>query len=175
TRDLLAPHSFPTRRSSDLLRLDRDVQRGRWLVEDEQLWLQREGARDPYPLTLSAAELVRKAIEMLVSQPYRRNQRSHPVVQFLAPSSTKDHERLGHGRLDGLARIERGVRVLENHLHPGPLELKLVAGQLAEVLSLEQDLPGGRLDQPQNHLAERGFARAGLTHQPVRRASRDRE
>ncbi len=157
------------------LRLDRDVQRGRGLVQDEQLWLQREGARDPDPLALSATELVGKAIQMLVSQPHRCNQRSHPVVQLFASSSTKNDERLGHGRLDGLTRIERGVRVLENHLHAGPLELKLLAGELAQVFPFEQDLPGGRLDQPQNHLPERGFAWAGLAHQPIGSTSRDRE
>src|SRR5215471_11117611 len=63
------------------LRLYRDVQRGGWLVEDEQFGFQCEGARDPNALALPAAELVRKAIQMLLAQAYRRDQRPYPLVQ----------------------------------------------------------------------------------------------
>ena len=45
--------------------LDRHVERGHWLVEHEQVGVEREGARDADALALPAGELVRVAVRVL--------------------------------------------------------------------------------------------------------------
>ena len=53
----------------DDLRLDRDVERRDGLVGDDQLGLQRDGARDADALALAAGELVREAVVVLGVEP----------------------------------------------------------------------------------------------------------
>jgi len=49
----------------DHLGADRHVERRDRLVEDDDAWIEREGARDPDPLTLAAGELMREPIRVL--------------------------------------------------------------------------------------------------------------
>src|SRR6218665_2161160 len=56
---------------------------------------------------------------------HTRGRQAHPLQQFdhaqIAPGRAAQAlkaDRLGDGRADPPARIERGIRVLENHLHP---------------------------------------------------------
>ena len=51
------------------LRLDGHVERGHRLVADQQIGLHRQRPRDPDPLPLTAGELVRIALEVLLGQP----------------------------------------------------------------------------------------------------------
>ncbi len=60
-----------------------------------------------------------------------------------------------------LARIERGGRVLEHHLHHAR-RFEPVA--LAEILSIEHDMSRSRRDQPHDGERERGLAAARLAH-----------
>jgi hypothetical protein len=50
------------------LRLDRDVESRDGLVEDDELRLERERAGDPDPLPLTARELVRESVDVLLLQ-----------------------------------------------------------------------------------------------------------
>ena len=61
----------------DDLRLDRDVERGDRLVEDQHLRVQRERAGDADPLALAARELVRKAVRVLGAEPDRAQELLH--------------------------------------------------------------------------------------------------
>jgi hypothetical protein len=49
-------------------RLHGDVERGGRLVEDDKLWVQRNGARDADARLLAAGELMRKAIQQIDRQ-----------------------------------------------------------------------------------------------------------
>ena len=62
----------------DDLRSDRDVERGDRLVADDELRLQRDRARDPDALPLSARELVREAIRRARRQPDSLEQLGDP-------------------------------------------------------------------------------------------------
>ena len=105
----------------DDLRLDRDVERRDRLVGDDEVGVERERARDADALALAARELVRVARRRVGRQPddleqlrgrarSRRAGSARPCVADGSPMI----------RPDGMARVERRERVLEDHLHPPP-------------------------------------------------------
>ena len=103
------------------LRLDRHVQRGHGLVGDQQLRAERQGAGDADPLALAAGELVRVAVVVLGVQPDRVHQPLH-LLPALRPVLVQavNRKRLGDDRADRLARVQRRIRVLKDHLQLTP-------------------------------------------------------
>src|SRR6187402_3247927 len=79
-----------------------------------------------------------------------------------AVSTLQHGERLGDDTGDGLARIERAVRVLEHHLEIAPRAAQLVGRDAVEVAPKQRDLPRGRPLQRHHDARERGFSGAGL-------------
>jgi len=67
--------------------------------------------------------------------------------------------------LDCHPGIERGVRVLKNHLD---LPRKDAGGDLVEVLSLKIHLPCSWLDQPDKELSEGAFSTPCFPNNPER-------
>ena len=102
----------------DDLRLDRHVERGDRLVGHDQLGLDRERAGDRQALALAAGEFVRIAARMVGPQPDQLEQLADAGAprRLVAGKSVK-HQRLAQHGAHGHARIERGVGVLEDHLH----------------------------------------------------------
>ena len=97
------------------LGLDAHVERGRGLVEDDELRVQREGPGDPDPLPLPAAELVREPVQVLGVQADPRQEGRHPGADLAArqpPSGP--HE----WAAANLARPRRGpgIHVAGGHL-----------------------------------------------------------
>src|SRR5690606_30846668 len=92
---------------------DRDVERRDRLVVDDHPGLDRKRPGDADALALPARELVRIAVEIAapgaeahpVEQPYRRLTRIPPASEPMAL------ERLGEGLEDGLAWVERIIRI----------------------------------------------------------------
>ena len=79
------------------LRLDRDVERRHRLVGDDELRLQDERARDPDPLALAAAELVRVAVERVGAEADAL-EHVDDAVGALAPRRAVDREALADER-----------------------------------------------------------------------------
>ncbi len=156
------------------LRLDRDVERRHRLVGDQQLRVQRERARHADALALAAGELVRVAVVVLGVQPDRLHQPLHLALALvLVRQQAVDRERLGDDRADRLARVQRRVRVLEDHLHLAPDRLQARALQARDVAALEVDLAGGGLEQAHHQLRGRALAATGLAHDaPASRRAR---
>src|SRR5258708_2975835 len=115
------------------LRLDRDVERGRRLVRDEQLRLARERHRDHHPLPHPSGQLVR----VLAEAPLWR--READQVQHLQSALTRRGQRhapVQHHRLDDLVAdlqhgVQRSHRLLEDHRD-------LVAPDLPQLVFVEQ-------------------------------------
>src|SRR5882757_11256488 len=75
--------------------------------------------------------------------------------------------------LDGEARVERGVAVLEHHLHAAAqLAQREIA---AELLAVEHDRAGVRLDQPDDQPCRRRLAAARFADDAEHLALGDRE
>ena len=127
------------------LRLDRDVERGDGLVGDDQLRLQRERPRDADALALAAGELVRVAVVVLGVQ--ARRGPSAPARRACARprrSAAVDGERVGDDRADRLARVQRRVGVLEDHLHLAAQGLQRSPRRRAMSSPVEADRAAGR-------------------------------
>ncbi len=144
------------------LGLDRLVQRGDRLVEDDQPRAQRQCARDVDALALTARELVRIAAGELdgggadgIEQLVRTRNRSGAV------------ELVHHGRerdrlLDRQPGIERRIAVLKDHLHLAPIILE-VERRGTHHFTVEHHLAGGRRDETHDQARSGRFSAAGFT------------
>ena len=79
------------------------------------------GASDADALALAATELVGEALQVLLAEPDQGDQLPDAVIQPPPAGALVHHDRLGQDGPHGLARVERGVGVLEDHLHLGSL------------------------------------------------------
>ena len=163
--------------SSSTRGLHRDVERGRRLVGDQQLRLQRERAGDADALPLAAGELVRVAVAHRSRQLDLVEQRLDPLAAGRRPSRpSAQQQRLADRLADRQARVQRRARVLEDDAD--------ACAQLAELLACRADHV--RADDAQRALRRsaagrpsarpmRGLARAGLADQADDLAAADLE
>ena len=98
------------------LRLHRDVERARRLVEHDQLRVQRQRAGDRDALALPAGELVGIAVEVLPAHADLLEQLDDALGQLGAGRLAIDPQRPADDVLDEVARIERGEGILEDDL-----------------------------------------------------------
>ncbi len=99
---------------------------------------------------------------------------ARPPARRAAASSVDDAvqlQRPGQDLADRHARIERGIGVLEDHLHAPAQRPDLRLGRVGDVGAVEQHPSGGRLVQPRDQPRQGGFAAAGFADQPDRLAA----
>ena len=151
------------------------VEGGHRLVEDEQPRLEGERAGDVHPLALAARKLVRIAPDELCGvEPDQGEQLAGALARGLRRHPV--HLRAEHdGLLDRQARVERGVRVLEHHLH-----LPAQRAQPRRVVGphegpVERDAPRVGPDEMHEQARGRRLAAAGLAHDPEHLAGADGE
>ncbi len=118
---------------------------------------------------------MRVAVGEVRVEPDRLQQLLHALVAVAAIDEVMDLHRLGDDRADRHARVERGVRVLEDHLHVAAHLAHVARVQLRQVLALELHLAGGRLVELQDGAARRALAAAGFADQSERLALLDGE
>ena len=155
--------------------LHRDVERRDRLVAHDEARVGGERARDADALLLAAAHLVGVAVGVVRRQPHqveqRRDARGDLRARRKAEARDRPPEQLAHG----LARVERGVGVLEHDLRGAPHRLERALRLSRHDLARDGDRAGRRLDQAQDGAPERGLARAELADQPQHLAGRDGE
>jgi hypothetical protein len=157
------------------LGLDRDVEGGYRLVADEKARLHGECSGDADALSLAARELVRKArLEGgIEADPL---QHLVHIATDLAPRYQAVDERcLAHDLGHPHPGIERGHRVLEDHLH---LELGvpgILALEARKVAALIAERAVGGLEDPCHDPPDRGLATAGFADQAHHLARLDGE
>ena len=113
------------------LRLDRYVERGNRFVADDELRLDRERACDADPCPLTAGELVRVAAHQCRIEPDFIEHQADVFDLLFRRDQSMDDRRFAHDVDDAHAWIERGVGILEDHLH---LELRAPRGDGAHLL-----------------------------------------
>ncbi len=160
------------------LRLDRDVERGRGLVRDEQLRLAGERHRDHHALAHAARHLMRIGVDPRLRRgdAHEPEHVERPPPRLLAGEATVAAQALDDLVAHPVDRIERRHRLLEDHGERGSAQiLHLGTALLQEVLAGEQHFaagaPAGRLLHEPHH-GERGhaLAAAGLTDDAERPA-----
>ena len=124
----------------DDLGLDRDVEGAHRLVGHDEIGLEHECARDADALALAAGEGMREAAVRAVSGRPTRTSASRTRLRRSArrPDSVRA-QGLGDDILDLHARVERCVRVLEDHLRTAAERLQLPARERCEILPVEQN------------------------------------
>src|SRR5216684_2896126 len=135
----------------------------------------RARARDSDALPLAARELVWKAVHLRLAQPDALEQFGDLACQLGADREPVYPQRLRHDGAGPHARIERGKRVLENDLHLPPMGAKLRLVQMRDVVAVQPDAAGGRIDQPQDGASDGRLAASRLADETKRLALRDRE
>ncbi len=91
-----------------------------------------------------------------------------------ATATPAQPQRLGHDVLRGQVRVERAVRILEDHLDVETQRAQLARSeQLGEVRAVEVDPPDGRREQPHERLGDGRLAAAGFADDGERLAARD--
>ena len=153
------------------LRLDGNIQRRDRLITDNELRVHRQGAGNADALAAATVQFVR----VTVFQPLRQADQFHQFIYalvdcLLALYDAGDFQRFGNQLGDAHAGIQRGVRILEDHLDLVAVAAELSAGQRHNVGAVKQDLPAGGLLQFHDQLSQRGLATTGLAHDAQGRA-----
>ena len=98
-------------------RLHGNVERRGRLVEDDELWMQRDRARDADAGLLAAGQLMRETVEQIDRQADQAGEFLAAGAQRVAALDVAElHDRIGDGARRGEARIEAVGRILEHHL-----------------------------------------------------------
>ena len=95
----------------------------------------------------------------------------HAPPDLVAAADAVDLERVGDDLAHAPARIERRVRVLEDHLQLAPVRPQLAVRERRDVVAAEAQRAARRLEQPDEEPAERRLAAAGLADDAERLAA----
>ncbi|MNT20006.1 hypothetical protein D3C72_1552980 [compost metagenome] len=155
------------------LGLDRHVQRRHRLVAHQELGLDRQRPGNADARALPAGELVRKAPQHGRVHAHAHQHVFHIALLRAALDHAVHHRRLAHDIQHAQPRIERGVRVLEDHLDRQLLLAALVRRQVVEVGAAPQTFALGQRVQADSHAPQRGLAAAGLADQAHHLAGAD--
>src|SRR5262249_20439994 len=113
-------------------------------------------------------ELVRVPVVVLRVEPNQLQQRLHGALGALRGGDLLDPQRSADDRTDGVPRVQRRVRVLEDHLYVPAQRPHGAGGQVRDVAAIEDDLPAGRFEQPGRQPAGTGLATGGLADEAER-------
>jgi hypothetical protein len=102
-------------------------------------------------------------------------QLAHEGLAIVAPRSLVNPARLVQRGAHAHARVQRRVRVLEDHLHAPAQLAQLASARRADVHALEPDRPAVRLDEPDEAARQRRLAAARSTRDAEDLAARERE
>ena len=103
------------------LRLNGHIERRHGLVANNQLGIDRQGARDSDALPLPAAELVRIAIDVFDAKAHQ-TQQMQDMSAFSVPSLLQfmHFQGTAENLHDGLTRVQRAIGILEHELDSFP-------------------------------------------------------
>jgi len=142
------------------LRLDRHVERGDRLIEDQQLRLGGERPGDRHPLPLPAGQRPGRGGPLPSVEADEPGQFRHPLPAPLRRPAVVDAQHLVDRGFRAVPRVEAGVRILEDDLHltAAPPALARGAGLGAPVVAAGADPPARRSLKADDHLGDRRLA-----------------
>ena len=148
----------------DHLGLYGHVQRRDGFVADHEFGPHGQGPGDADALALAPGELVGVAVQVVLLQADLPDQLRDPGFDLRLGHLLQPH-RLGDDAGDGHPGVQRGVGVLEDHLHFAPPGLNGLFVQRRDVGAPVEDLPPGGPVQPHQRPPDGGLAAAGFAHQ----------
>ena len=158
------------------LRLDRNIERRGRLVANQEFRIAGKGAGNRNALALAAGKLVRILLAVRRRKAHLRQQAADPLAQF-RPSIRQPEcpERLRNDVVHPPARVEAGIGVLEDHLHPAPAAGALGRREPGKVQAVEQHAPGSRAVEAHDQPGDGGLPATGLADERQRFPLRDRK
>ena len=112
------------------------------------------------------------AVEVLRAEADRLEEVLHPL---LAALHAVDLERRPDDLTDRLARVQRRVRILEDHLHLAPQRPQLALRDRRDVAAVEADRAACWIEEPQDQPCCRRLPAAGFAHDAQGLAATDVE
>lgn len=146
----------------DDLGLDRNVERRDRLVGHDQPWPERQRASNADTLALAAREFVGIARRVLGRLFDPAQKLGYAVGHLRCREALMDAERIGQQIADPPMWVERGARILKDHLHLSPQRTQLTLGRVGNVAALELQRTGGDIGQTHQASAKGGFTATGL-------------
>jgi len=158
------------------LRADRHIERRDRLVADDELGSGDDGAGDSQPLSLAAGELVRIA-EHGVGRHADLGQRGGDALAALGAGQRPvfQMQRFGDELFHRLARVERAIGILEDHLHLAAGGAQVAVVEQRGFHAVERHDARTWLVERQHDAGKGGLAAAGLADEPDRVARRHGE
>ena len=153
----------------------RYVERAHRLIERQELRLQRQRTGNVDALPLTAAELMRVAVQYIRIQADLLHQLHHACARLIPRVSPMDGKRLTHDGADAHRRIQCCKGILKDHLHPSPQRPQPRLRGRQHIYTVEVNLAGGWLDEPQQHPCHCAFAGARFADKPQRLPAPNRE
>src|SRR5437588_3015883 len=158
------------------LRADGNVERGNGFVGHNEPGLKNQGAGDADALALASGKFVGIAAERVTVEAHAlENGGGTREALSCGKRAFVDGQRLGNDLAHAHARVQRGKRILKNHLHAATLGAKFPAAKSREVTVLELNRAAIRLDEAQEHPRKRGLAAAAFADDGEGFAARDIE
>src|SRR5690606_9551227 len=140
-------------------------------VTDQHIRIQRQRARNTDALTLPPGKLMRPAISGSIRiQANGFHDLTYPRINTWALPYTQT---LSNDVTHLAARIQRGDRILKDHLQARTGLAQRFTGQTGQIATLEQHLPAARWRQLHDGSADSGFAATGFTHEAQSFATSD--
>ncbi len=144
----------------DDLRLNRHIESGYGLVGNNEVWLYGKGSGDTDALPLAPGELVGEALGEVWIEADRVEDVGDPVATFCPLVKPVDRHRLRDDALHVHTRVQRRIRILEDHLHSASEGAQLLRLELRQFRPVEVDRTGRRLVQLQHSPPSRRLSAA---------------
>ncbi|MCY1302372.1 hypothetical protein D9M70_520230 [compost metagenome] len=159
----------------DDLRLDRHVERGDGLVGDDETRVERERAGDTDALALAAGKRMRIALEVLGRKLDLSQKLGGTGAHDLRRAQLVNPHRIHQRLLDRHARVERGERILEDHLGFAAKSREDGARRADQLGSIEADRARPWSIELHDRAGNRRLAATGFTDQRQGFARKDIE
>ena len=153
----------------DDLRLDGYIQSGDGFVQDQELRVDDQSPGNTDSLPLSPGKLMGIAVDGIRGKVYHTEGVTAFFFHFCL---CKPQLRCDQGFLqdlaDGHPPVQRGIRILENHLHFPPCLPQLLLRPVGDILPVQKDLSVRGFIKPDDGPGNRGFSAAGFSHKSQR-------
>ena len=160
----LAPQAFEQLQHD---RLHRYIEGGGGFVEDQQVGLHRQGARNAHPGLLTSRELMRVARQQFGGQAHLVGEFGHAGIERRTAQPGQQPEWLADRVSSGKPGIQAVGRILEHHLDAGALGTarKPRSRHRADLAAVKHDPPVSGIVQSRKQSRKRGLAAARFAHQ----------
>jgi hypothetical protein len=120
------------------LRLNRHIKSRDRFIGNDKLGFEDQRSGDADALSLSTGELMGKPVSLLAAQPNKLKHICDTFVLLVSVTNAVNPETLGDAETNWGSRVERGIRILEDHLHIAPEAFEFLALRLGDVGAIDE-------------------------------------